>query len=169
MLFRRKDRKKTEKAGAGQREAPETIGGHAVPRHIGDVWQIVQEIAVREDPAWAERNIVRYYHQGAEAQKDILRWLAIYQKRYDPNHEFRFPPHHPRHRGCCLIPRHWTMGIRWEAFDDSEWTRIPVPPQTDRASLEAALDAYIDDAATAKCRLHRSNEDGSRPADPRGS
>jgi hypothetical protein len=149
MIFRRKKKTKPEtKPTSATPTTPEAIGGHEVPRHIGDVWRIVQEIAALEDPAWKERNVVQYYHQGAEAQKDILRWLAIYQKRCDPEHEFQFAERHPRYRGCCLIPRHWTSGTRWEAFDDGEWTRVPIPAQRDRESLEAAVDAYLDGAET---------------------
>ena len=48
----------------------------AVPRHIGELWLAIQETAEREDSSWSDRNVISYYHEGAEAQKDILRWLA---------------------------------------------------------------------------------------------
>ncbi len=147
MFFRKRRHEKEEPT------PPDELGGQKVPQHVGDVWQILQSIASEEDPSWNERNIVSYYHQGAEAQKDILRWLAIYQKRVDPDHEFAFPEHHPRHRGYCLIPRHWPTGTRWEAFCDEEWTRANVPPQQNRESLEQALDELIDETPF----LHRSH------------
>ena len=71
----------------------------AVPRHIGELWLAIQETAEKEDPSWSDRNVISYYHEGAEAQKDILRWLAIYQRSIDPEHEFSFPGHHPRYKG----------------------------------------------------------------------
>ena len=98
----------------------------AVPRHIGELWMAIQETAEREDSSWSDRNVISYYHEGAEAQKDILRWLAIYQRSIDPEHEFGFPEHHPRYKGYCLVLRHWPSGSRWEAFDDSSWERIPI-------------------------------------------
>ena len=58
----------------------------AVPRHIGELWLAIQETAEREDSSWSDRNVISYYHEGAEAQKDILRWLAIYQRSFDPHH-----------------------------------------------------------------------------------
>ena len=112
----------------------------AVPRHIGELWMAIQETAEREDSSWSDRNVISYYHEGAEAQKDILRWLAIYQRSIDPDHEFGFPEHHPRYKGCCLVLRHWPSGSRWEAFDDSSWERIPISPQPEREDLERELD-----------------------------
>ena len=76
----------------------------------------------------------------AEAQKDILRWLAIYQRSIDPDYEFSFPAHHPRYKGYCLLQRHWPSGSRWEAFDDSTWERAPIEAQPDRPELEQAID-----------------------------
>ena len=111
----------------------------AVPRHIGELWLAIQETAEREDPSWSDRNVISYYHEGAEAQKDILRWLAIYQRSIDPDHEFSFPAHHPRYKGYCLMLRHWPSGSRWEAFDDSNWERIPISPQPEREDLEREL------------------------------
>ena len=88
--------------------------------------------------------MISYYHEGAEAQKDILRWLAIYQRSIDPDHEFSFPEHHPRYKGCCLMLRHWPSGSRWEAFDDSSWERIPISPQPEREDLERELERLKD-------------------------
>ena len=114
--------------------------GISLPRHIGELWQAVQEIAEREDPSWSERNVISYYHEGAEAQKDILRWLAIYQRSFDPEHEFAFPDHHPRYKGYCLVQRHWPSGSRWVAFNDLTWEKVPIEPQDEQAGLEKAID-----------------------------
>lgn len=119
----------------------EKDGGPSLPRHIGELWQAIQETAEKEDASWAERNVISYYHEGAEAQKDILRWLAIYQRSIDPDYEFSFPAHHPRYKGYCLLQRHWPSGSRWEAFDDSTWERAPIEAQPDRPELEQAIDA----------------------------
>jgi len=122
----------------------ETARTPPVPRHIGELWQAIQETAEKEDAAWAERNVISYYHEGAEAQKDILRWLAIYQKSIDPDHEFNFPEHYPRYRGYCLIRRHWPAGSGWEAFDDSTWKRAPIVTQPDQRGIEKAIDELHD-------------------------
>ena len=127
-----------KKTGDGPEEA---AGERSLPRHIGELWQAIQEIAEREDGAWAGRNVISYYHEGAEAQNDILRWLAIYQRSIDPGHEFAFPAHHPRYKGYCLLQRHWPSGSHWEAFDDSTWKRAPIEAQPDRPGLEQAIDA----------------------------
>ena len=126
-------RKKGDDPGEGTEEL-------ALPRHIGELWQAVQEIAEREDPSWSERNVISYYHDGAEAQKDILRWLAIYHRSIDPGHEYAFPDHHPRYKGYCLVLRHWPSGSRWEAFNDQTWEKAPLAAQADQAGLEEAID-----------------------------
>lgn len=126
-------RKKKDDPGEGGEES-------SLPRHIGHLWQAVQEIAEREDPAWSDRNVISYYHEGAEAQKDILRWLAIYQRGFDPDHEFAFPTHHPRYKGYCLVQRHWPSGSRWEAFNDLTWEKAPIEGQDEQAGLEQAID-----------------------------
>ena len=81
----------------------------AVPRHIGELWMAIQETAEREDSSWSDRNVISYYHEGAEAQKDILRWLAIYQRSIDPEHEFGFPGTPSALQG--LLPRAAALAI----------------------------------------------------------
>ena len=72
------------------------------------------------------------------------RWLQVYLKRTNPEHECRFPEHHPRHRGYCLTPRHWPSGTTWEAFDDETFLKAPVESQRSREDLVAELDRLLD-------------------------
>jgi hypothetical protein len=115
-----------------------------LPRHVGDLWQIVQEIACEEDPSIAERSVVEHWQSGAEAMRDVERWLEIYRRRLNPEHRWRFPEHHARHRGCCLVLRNWPHGPRWEAFDEETLRKLPVGSHVTRADLEASVDAYLD-------------------------
>jgi hypothetical protein len=110
---------------------------------VAQVWSAIQEIAEEEDPSYARKNVVEHLNTSAEALKDIDRWLHIYQRRVDPAHAFRFPSHHQRHRGYCLMPRNWPDGLSWEAFSEETWLRAPIPPQADLQGLVSALDALL--------------------------
>ena len=144
MFGKRRRREGVAPASEATTPDVESLGGLPVPKHVGDVWQIVQKIAVEEDPSFADRNVIQYYHQGVEAQKDIVRWLAIYQRRCDASHEFEFASHHPRYRGHVLVPRVWPSGLRWEAFDESTWMRTPLPACREREQLEKGLDRLLE-------------------------
>lgn len=115
-----------------------------IARHAGELWPILQEIAKEEDPRFETKAVVEHFRESAEALKDVRRWLEVYQKRINPEHDFRFPPHHPRHRGCCLMARNWPTGIRWEAFDDETLLRLPIPGQADKESLVVQVDEFLD-------------------------
>jgi hypothetical protein len=147
VFLKRRRKDLPEKDAAPRRaEVPE---GVPVPRHIGEVWHILQEIAREEDPRFGDMSIVEHFNSSAEGQRDVTRWLNIYERRVDPSHRFAFPPHHRRHRGFVLIPRNWPPGVRWEAFDESTWRKIPVPAATDEAGLIRAIDAFLDAGGTA--------------------
>jgi hypothetical protein len=133
---------KRKKTARGSEELPE---GVKAPEHFGDIWHALQAIASEEDPRFKETSIVEHFNSSGEGVKDVNRWLHIYRRRLDPGHQFAFPPHYPRHRGHCLIQRNWPAGLRWEAFDDATWLRVPVAPQPDRDSLIRALDEHLDD------------------------
>ena len=140
MLFRRR---KAPPDAAPSRRVPE---GVAVPRHLGDIWQRLEEIAREEDPRFREVSVVDHYNSSGEGARDVLRWLEIYQRRLNPAHQFSFPAHHPRHRGYCLVERTWPQGLRWEAFDEETWFRAPLPPALDKEGLIRALDEFLDGA-----------------------
>ena len=87
--------------------------------------------------------------ESVEGKKDVDRWLQIYLKRTNPEHPFRFAEHHVRHRGYCLIPRHWPGGTTWEAFDEETFLKASIESQPSRDALVTELD-----------RLLKTSEDG---------
>jgi hypothetical protein len=103
----------------------------------------IQRIAEEEDSRFRQKNVVEHFGTGAEAMKDVDRWLHIYQRRLDPAHAFHFPAHHHRYRGHALVPRPWPDGLSWEAFSEETWFRAPLPPQPSESSLRAALDGLL--------------------------
>jgi hypothetical protein len=129
-----------------QRKGPrkEVPAGVPIPRHLGEVWHILQDIAREEDPRFADVSIVEHFNASAEGYRDVVRWLNIYQRRLDPAHRFELPAHHPRHRGHVLIERSWPEGLRWEAFHEQTWLRVPLPGAATREELVRALEAHLD-------------------------
>ncbi len=147
MFLRRKKKAPAEAEETSPRRAvPE---GVPVPRHIGDFWHILQDIARAEDPRFAETNVVEHFNTCAEGQRDVARWLGIYQRRIDPSCMFSFPSHYRRHRGHVLIPRNWPAGVLWEAFDERTWFRAPLAGTEDEESLVRAVDAWLDGKESA--------------------
>ena len=144
--------------------------GVPVPKHFGDLWAILQEIAREESPeTFASKEVALHAAETLEGKKDVDRWLHVYLKRLDPAHDFRFPSHHRRHRGYCLIPRHWPSGTLWEAFDDDTFLRAPVPPQRSREELEAAIDAFLADRVRDDSELLADGEtDGEAKGEAKG-
>ncbi|MBI4606486.1 MAG: hypothetical protein HY721_31360 [Planctomycetes bacterium] len=124
-----------------KRKPAETV---PLPKHLGDLWHALQEIAREEDPRFAERSIVEHFNSCAEGARDVDRWLHIYQRRVDPSHAYSFPPHHRRHRGHVLVARNWPEGIRWDAFHETTWARVPLPRAPDAETLVRALDEMLD-------------------------
>lgn len=151
MFLRFLRRKKASPPDDPAREVPP---GVRVPEHLGDLWSILQDIAREEDPRFATRSVAEHLNSSGEGQRDVLRWLAIYQRRLGPDHRteslhaFSFPPHHPRHRGHVLAARNWPEGLRWEAFDEATLQRAPIPQALDLESVRRALDHHLDGAAS---------------------
>ncbi len=114
------------------------------PKHVSDLWHVLQEIARAEDSRFENQSVSEHAQRhGAEGARDISRWLEIYRQRVDADYKFRFPEHHPRYRGFCLVRRNWPTGLRWEAFADDTLAKVPVSGQPDKDSLEAAIDEYL--------------------------
>ena len=125
-----------------QQEKPEAS---SLPKHFGEIWDILQNIAREEDPqTFKEKMAAQHAVETVEGKKDVDRWLQIYMKRVNPQHPFKFPDHHPRHRGHCLIPRHWPSGTLWEAFNDETFMKVPLSGQTSHDQLIAELDQWIE-------------------------
>ncbi len=110
--------------------------------NLAELWHVVEEIA-RED-GHKGRPAVEHYTLTSEGKKDVDRWMQIHLKRLNPEHPFRLPAHHPRHRGYCLIPRLWPDGLRWLAVDDETLFRAPIPEELTREALVSALNAFLD-------------------------
>ncbi|MCZ6792148.1 MAG: hypothetical protein O7J95_00880 [Planctomycetota bacterium] len=126
-----------EESGEPRKDRP-------LPRDVGDLWPILQEIACEEDPRFTGLSVMEHVQKGGvEARKDVSRWLEIYRVRVEPGYEYRLPSHHPRYRGVCLIHRNWPTGPRWEAFDEESLRRLPVAQAMEREALERAIDDYL--------------------------
>lgn len=118
------------------------------PKHLGDIWHSLQEIAREEDPSFEKKNIVEHFNSCAEGMRDVERWLRIYEHRRNPEAKVSFPSHHRRHRGYCLVARNWPHGIFWDAFREETGFRAPLPQCPDEQSLVAALEGYLRQAST---------------------
>ncbi len=119
--------------------------GAADLARLGDLWDAVQQIAREENPAvFTDKTVVQHAAETVEGKKDVERWLNVYLKRANPSHPYRFPEHHPRHRGYCLMPRHWPSGTVWEAFDDETLLRARVESRRTREEIVAALDEWLE-------------------------
>lgn len=117
--------------------------GVEIPGHLGDLWGILQRIAEEEDPSFKDRSIVEHFNSCAEGQRDVARWLSIYQRRVDPTHHFELPPHWRRHRGHVLVARNWPEGVLWQAIDESSWRPARCSAARTEAELVVALDALL--------------------------
>lgn len=127
------------------RDSSSTGDGGSLPRHFGDLWTEVQKLAEEENPGvFSRKSVAEHAGESLEGKKDVDRWLHAFMKRVDPDHEFRFPDHHPRHRGACLIVRQYPSGTRWEAFDEDTLLRLPVEAEASEDALRQALDAHLD-------------------------
>ena len=133
----------SDKRRKGKGEAKELPGGVPAPRHIGELWQVLQEIAREEDRRFAEKSVAEHFQSGAEGMKDIERWLEIYHRRINPERRFRFAAHHRRYRGYCLMARSWPGGVVWEAFDDETLRRLAIPGQPDKENLARRIDEHL--------------------------
>jgi len=117
-----------------------------VPRHLGELWDVLQKIAREERPEVFEtRTVMQHAAESVEGKKDIDRWLQVYLRRVNPDHTHRFPDHHPRHRGYCLIARNWPDGTAWEAFDEVTFLRAGVAAEQSREDLLEQLDKWLDE------------------------
>jgi hypothetical protein len=131
--------------GRKQEPPPPPPAAGALPRHMGELWGYLQEIAREESPeVFASKPVPQHAAESVEGKKDVERWLEIYRTRTIPGHRFRFPDHHPRHRGYCLMPRLWPSGTVWEAFDEATLFKAPLPGQRSLEDAAAALDAWLD-------------------------
>ncbi len=120
-------------------------GGEAVPRHYGDLWAILQDIAREEDPeVFSRKSVADHAAESLEGKKDVDRWLNAYLLRLKPDHPYRFPAHHQRHRGYCLIPRQYPSGTRWQCFREETLLKLRLPDQPSKAELIAALDRWLE-------------------------
>lgn len=116
-----------------------------IPKHLGDLWHILQDIAQEEDPGFRERSVVEHFNSSAEGHRDIARWLHIYEMRLHDNQKPFFPPHQRRHRGYVLVERSWPREVLWDAFNESTLRRAPLPGADDEESIVRALDAMLDE------------------------
>jgi hypothetical protein len=137
--------RKKEKREADCDEKPARAA--RVPKHLGDVWHILQEIAREEDASFEKKSIVEHFNSCAEGMRDVERWLRIYEHRRDPGVKVSFPPHIRRHRGYCLVARNWPQGLSWDAFREETGFRAPLPRCPDEQSLIAALEEYLRQAS----------------------
>ena len=111
------------------------------PRHFGDLWNVLQDIAQEESPEIFNKKMVTdHAAESLEGKKDVDRWLQVYLNRTVEDHNYRFPEHHKRYQGYCLIPRHWPNGVLWEAYDDDTLLKVQVGPERTREELIAAID-----------------------------
>ncbi|MBI4586860.1 MAG: hypothetical protein HY717_22835 [Planctomycetes bacterium] len=124
---------------------PPAGGGAGTPRHYGDLWAILQDIAREEDlEVFSRKSVADHAAESLEGKKDVDRWLNAYLRRLKPDHPYRFPAHHQRHRGYCLIPRQYPSGTRWQCFHEKTFLKLRLPDQPSKAELIAALDRWLE-------------------------
>lgn len=145
MFLRRQKRQREERSSKD--ESPKLPGAERIPRHLGDVWQLLQTLAREEDPKFAEKSVVEHFNSCAEGARDVERWLHAYLRRLNPSYPYEFPAHFQRHRGHVLAARNWPEGVTWDAFDERTLLRAPLPPAANATALTAALDHHLDEAA----------------------
>ena len=136
LSWRKKDK---QEPGCGEKASRDA----RLPKHLGDVWHILQEIAREEDASFERRSIVEHFNSCAEGVRDVERWLRIYEHRRNPGVKVSFPPHLRRHKGYCLVVRNWPQGIFWDAFSEETGFRAPLPRCPDEPSLIAALEEHL--------------------------
>ena len=132
-------KKEKQEAGGGGKPARAA----RAPKHVGDIWHILQEIAREEDTSFEKKSVVEHFNSGAEGMRDVERWLRIYEHRLNPGAKISFPPHLRRHRGYCLVARNWPQGLSWDAFSEETGFRAPIPRCPDEPSLIAALEEHL--------------------------
>lgn len=142
-------------AGPGQAFARTSASGAPLIEHLGDLWHVLQSIAAEEDARFETRTVVEHLNASAEGRRDVLRWLAIYERRIDPERDvsllsFTLPPHLPRHGGHALLARNWPEGIAWEAIEEATLRKAPLDPAREPGTLRSALDAWIDGRETSR-------------------
>jgi hypothetical protein len=147
-MFRWRRRRERRSVGATEPAvAPSTsCADRSLPdlHRLSDLWPQLQAIAREEDARFASTSVLEHFQRhGAEGARDLCRWLEILRQRTEPGYRYRFPDHHPRHRGYCLVERNWPTGITWEAYDEATLLRLDVPAQSDRAGLERAIDERL--------------------------